>query len=311
MRRSHVLTPGLTLIVVCAVAAVRYPAFLTIENLLNILRQNSMLGIIAAGMSLVILSGGIDLSVGSVASLSGVVAASMSYHGSVPALASAAALGILAGLINGLLVTTVRLQPFVATLATMMAFRGAAFLVAHDTSVRLAKSAALLSFLGRGRWIGVPIPVILLLGVFAVVTFIARRTRLGLHIYSLGDSEEASSLLGMNVQRTKLTAYAISGVLAASAGVLLAARLGAAQPVAATGWELDAISAVVVGGTLLTGGRGSVPATFIGLLLLGVLLNIFNLEGTISPWWQGLLRGALLLVFVIVQRGTRTQPAVA
>ncbi len=297
---------SLALVCVFIVAGIRYPAFLSSENLLNILRQNSMLGLVSLGMTFVILSGGIDLSVGSLVAVGGVVAAEFSYHGSLAAVVFGLAAGGLLGLANGLLIAKARLQPFVVTLAMMIAARGWVLALTHGQSLRLAKAATTLGALGRGHLGPVPIPVLLLLAAFALGALMLAYTGFGHHLVAVGDNEEAAHLLGLNVDRTRIAVYTLSGVLAGAAGVLLASRLGAGQPVAATGWELDAIAAVVVGGTLLTGGQGGVGSTLIGLLLLGSLLNIFNLEGTISSWWQGVLRGLLLLLFVTLQ--ARRQP---
>ncbi len=299
----------LTLICVFVFAGIRYPAFLTTENLLNILRQNSMLGLVSVAMTFVIVSGGIDLSVGSLVAVGGVVAAELSYHGSLAAVLGAIFAAGLLGLVNGLLVAKARLQPFIATLAMMIAARGLALAVTHEQSVRIARTATAFTFLGRGRIAAVPFPVLLVLAAFATGALVLAYTRFGHHVYAVGDNEEAAQLLGLNVDRIKIAVYTLSGVLAGAAGVLLASRLGAAQPVAATGWELDAIAAVVVGGTLLTGGKGGVGSTLIGLLLLASLLNIFNLEGTISSWWQGVLRGVLLLLFVTIQARGKTAQA--
>jgi len=297
----------LALVCVFIFAGIRYPAFLSSENLLNILRQNSMLGLVSVGMTLVILSGGIDLSVGSLVAVGGVVAAEFSYHGSAAGIACGLLAGGLLGLANGVLIAKVRLQPFVATLAMMIAARGFVLAVTHEQSIRIAKTATALTALGRGHVGTVPVPVLLVLAAFALGALVLAYSGFGHHVFAVGGSEEAAHLLGLDVARTKIAVYTLSGVLAGAAGVLLASRLGAGQPVAATGWELDAIAAVVVGGTLLTGGQGGVGSTLIGLLLLGSLLNIFNLEGTISSWWQGVLRGVLLLLFVSLQ--ARSKPS--
>lgn len=298
---------SLALVCVFLLAGIRYPAFLSSENLLNILRQNSMLGLVSLGMTFVILSGGIDLSVGSLVAVGGVAAAEFSYHGSLAAITCGLLAGGLLGLANGVLIARARLQPFVVTLAMMIAARGLVLAVTHEQSIRIAKTATALSALGRGHLGAVPVPVLLLLAAFALGALMLAYTGFGHHIFAVGDNEEAAHLLGLNVDRTRIAVYTLSGVLAGAAGVLLASRLGAGQPVAGTGWELSAIAAVVVGGTLLTGGQGGVGSTLIGLLLLGSLLNIFNLEGTISSWWQGVLRGVLLLLFVALQ--ARREPS--
>jgi ribose/xylose/arabinose/galactoside ABC-type transport system permease subunit len=289
------------LVAVCIFGFVRYEAFLTPENLLNVLRQNSMLGMVALGMTMVILTGGIDLSVGSVLALAGIVAASLSPRGTFVAVTGGLLAGALLGVLNGVLITRARIQPFIVTLAMMIAARGVALGLTGENSVRVDRAAQGFMWLGRGRLLGVPVPVWLAALAFAAGWVVLRYTRFGRYVYAAGDHPDAARLLGLKVDRVLIATYAISGVLAALAGVVLAGRLGAGQPVAGNGYELDAIAAVVVGGTLLSGGQGGVGSTVVGVLLLGVIFNLFNLEGTITPWWQGVLRGVFLLGVVVVQ----------
>jgi ribose/xylose/arabinose/galactoside ABC-type transport system permease subunit len=298
LQRSGALV---ALVIACVVGAMRYYAFLSPENLLNVLRQNSMLGLVALGMTFVILTGGIDLSVGALLAVAGVVAAKLASHGSFVACVGGIASALLLGVINGTLITKVRIQPFIVTLAMMIAARGAALAATGEQSVSLGNDASGLIWLGRGDVGGLPVPVILLLLAYAIGWVALRYTRFGRYVFAIGDSEEAARLMGLPADRIVIATYALSGALAGLAGVVLAARLGAGQPVAGTGWELDAIAAVVVGGTLLTGGQGGAGATLIGVLLLGVIFNLFNLEGTISPWWQWVLRGVFLLFVVVIQ----------
>ncbi|HEX9940100.1 MAG TPA: ABC transporter permease [Longimicrobium sp.] len=289
------------LIAVCLFGFIRYEAFLTPENLLNVLRQNSMLGMVALGMTMVILTGGIDLSVGSVLAMAGIVAASLSPQGTAVAVAGGLLAGALLGTLNGVLITKARIQPFIVTLAMMIAARGVALGLTGENSVRVDRAAEGFMWLGRGRMLGVPVPVWLAALAFAIGWVVLRYTRFGRYVYAAGDHQDAARLLGLKVDRVLIATYAISGVLAALAGVVLAGRLGAGQPVAGNGYELDAIAAVVVGGTLLSGGQGGVGSTVVGVLLLGVIFNLFNLEGTITPWWQGVMRGVFLLGVVVVQ----------
>ncbi|HEY7771419.1 MAG TPA: ABC transporter permease, partial [Longimicrobium sp.] len=268
------------LIVVCLFGAIRYAPFATPENLLNVLRQNSMLGMVALGMTMVILTGGIDLSVGSVLALAGIVAAVLSPQGTLVAVAGGLAAGAVLGTINGVLITKARIQPFIVTLAMMIAARGVALGVTEENSVRVDRAAQGFMWLGRGRMMGIPVPVVMTALAFLIGWVVLRYTRFGRYVYAAGDHQDAARLLGLQVDRVLIATYAISGVLAAMAGIVLAGRLGAGQPVAGTGWELDAIAAVVVGGTLLSGGQGGVGSTVVGVLLLGVIFNLFNLEGT-------------------------------
>lgn len=293
------------LVLVAVFAFARYERFLTEENLTNVLRQNSMLGLVALGMTFVILTGGIDLSVGSLVAVAGVVAASLAGRGVLVALAAGIGLAAALGVLNGLVIAKARIQPFIVTLAMMIAARGLALVYTGEKTISVPRGAEGFSELGRGRvdlgLFSIPYPVLILLAAYAVAWLVLNYTRFGRHTYALGDSEEAARLLGLNVGRVTVGVYALSGAMAGLAGVLLASRLGTGQPVAAVGWELDAIAAVVVGGTLLTGGQGGIGSTLVGMLLLALLFNIFNLEGWISPWWQLVLRGLILLAVVIVQ----------
>ena len=296
------------LVTACIVGTARYEAFLTTENISNVLRQNSMLGLVALGMTFVILTGGIDLSVGALLAVSGVAAAMVSSHGAVLSIIVGTGAAALLGLTNGLLITKARIQPFIATLAMMIATRGAALAATAEQSINISADASGLSWLARGSIGSVPAPIALLIVAYAAGALLLRYTRFGRGMYAIGDDAHAAQLMGLRTDRILLGTYALSGALAGLAGVVLAARLGAGQPVAGTGWELDAIAAVVVGGTALTGGEGGAWPTLVGVLLLGVIFNLFNLEGTISPWWQWVLRGGFLLCVVVVQ-GSRAKRA--
>jgi ribose transport system permease protein len=279
----------------------RYASFLTTENLLNVVRQNSMVGLVALGMTFVILTGGIDLSVGAVLAVAGVAAVYAAPYGTLAAILAGVGVAAFIGLLNGLLIAKARIQPFITTLAMMIAARGLALAVTSENSIPLAPGARGLEWLGRGEIGPLPVPVVLIVVAFALSWLVLHYTRFGRHVYAVGDSLDAARLLGLKVDRVLILTYMLSGAFAGLAGVLLASRLGAAQPVAGTGWELDAIAAVVVGGTVLTGGQGGAGLTLTGVLLLGVILNLLNLEGTISPWWQWVIRGAFLLAVVVVQ----------
>lgn len=287
------------LAIVCIAGFVRYEAFLTPENLLNILRQNSVIGLLALGMTFVILTGGIDLSVGALLAVAGVIAANLAERGLIIALVAAVTATTVLGLINGAVIAKARIQPFIVTLAMMIAARGLALAATGEQTVRIANQD--FTWLGRGSIGFLPVPIVILVIAFAVGWLILNQTRFGRNVFAVGDNDEAARLMGLNVSRVTIAVYAISGALAGLAGVMLASRLGAGQPVAGTGYELDAIAAVVIGGTLLTGGQGSAVSTLLGVLLLGVIFNLFNLEGTISPWWQSVLRGAILLFVVVAQ----------
>lgn len=292
----------LMLLSLAVFASFRYETFLTPLNLMNIMRQNSMLAIVALGMTIVILSGGIDLSVGSLVALGGVVAAMLAPQGSFVAIVGGIASTTLLGVVNGLLVSRARLQPFVVTLFTASAARGLALSLTEEKSIAVPSAASGFVWLGRGFIGFVPVPVLIVALLYFAAWFMLHRSRLGLHIFAIGNNEEASRLMGVNPNQVKLAVYTFSGLLSGLAGIILAGRLGAGQPVAAFGWETDAIAATVMGGTFLTGGQGTVFPTLVGVLLLGMMYNLLNLEGTITPWWQLVLRGAFLLLVVLFQQ---------
>jgi len=305
LRLAKLLTSQGVLLILLSLAvfaSFRYETFLTPVNLMNIMRQNSMLAIVALGMTIVILSGGIDLSVGALVALGGVVAAMLAGQGSFVAIVGGIAATTFLGVVNGLLVTRARLQPFVVTLFTASAARGLALSITEEKSVAVSSAATGFVWLGRGFIGSVPVPVLIVALLYFAAWFMLHRSQLGLHIFAIGNNEEASRLMGVNPNRVKLAVYTFSGLLSGLAGVILAGRLGAGQPVAAFGWETDAIAATVMGGTFLAGGQGSVFPTLVGVLLLGMMYNLLNLEGTITPWWQLVLRGAFLLLVVLFQQ---------
>ncbi|HEX8492076.1 MAG TPA: ABC transporter permease [Pyrinomonadaceae bacterium] len=296
------------LILVCIFASVRYGtflddgSFLTAQNLLNVVAQNSMVGLIALGMTFVILTGGIDLSVGSLLAVGGVIAALLAGNNFAVVLVVAIGATTLLGLVNGLVIAKVRIQPFIVTLAMMIAARGLALRLAEEKPIEIKNMSAGFSWLWQGVIGPIPVPIIILILAYVTGWVVLNHTRFGRHVYALGDNEEAARLMGLNVGRVTLGVYALSGALAGLAGVIMASRLGSGQPVAGMGFELDAIAAVVVGGTLLTGGQGGVGSTLVGVLLLGVLFNILNNEGDwIGSYWQGVLRGIFLLAVVVIQ----------
>ena len=289
------------LVVVCLAATIRYETFLTPENLANVLRQNSMAGLLALGMGVAILSGGLDLSVGAMLAVGAVTAAALSGHGLAVAAIGAAGAAAAVGAINGLIISKAGVPPFVATLVTGMAARGVLLTMTGEASVKLAAGSAGLKWLGRG-WVGpVPVPALVLFGATAVVGVMLARTRFGRHVYAVGDDPDAARLLGLNVDRVLVGAYALSAGLAGLAGAVLAARVGVGQPTAGYGWELAAITAFVLGATSLGGRPAGAGSTLVGVLLLAVIFNAFNLEGSIPAHWQWVLRGAFLVGVVALQ----------
>jgi ribose/xylose/arabinose/galactoside ABC-type transport system permease subunit len=283
----------------------RYDHFLGSYNVLSLLRYNSMFALVALGMCFVIMTGGIDLSVGSTAALGSVVAAILSPYGAVSGLLGGMAAGLAIGLLNGLIVTRLGILPFIATLATMLAASGTALLLAGNQSVSVSYETSFTD-LGQGDFLGFPIPAWIALVVYLAGSLALNYTAFGRHVLAVGGGEDAARLMGLPADRTKLVVYAASGTLAGLAGVILAAQFGAGQPIEGVGWELFAIASVVVGGTLLTGGVGSVGATLAGVLLLGLIFNILNFENglgwiSLSAYWQSVIRGAFLLLVVILQ----------
>jgi ribose/xylose/arabinose/galactoside ABC-type transport system permease subunit len=283
--------------------AVYAPQFLSVPNLVNIALSIAITGILAVGMTAVILTGGIDLSVGSVAALAGVVAALIAandFAGSV-ALASVAALGVglAVGVFNGVMVAWFRVPPFVTTLAMLTICRGLAFVLTGGRAV--GNLPAGFGLFGREHVLGVPVPVILMLLVFAAGWFILRRMTFGRYVYAVGGNREAAFLAGVNVKGVTMLVYILNGLLVGLAGLVLASRLGAGVPNAGIQYELDVIAAVVVGGTSLNGGRGSVIATLWGAVFIGVLNNGLNLAG-IDPYMQRIALGAVILLAVLADQ---------
>lgn len=285
--------------------ALRYDRFLSVFNVMSVLRYNAMFALVALGMCFVIMTGGIDLSVGTVAALGSVAAALASPHGFLPALGAGIGVGVAAGLINAILITRAGLLPFIATLCTMLAASGTALLLAHNTTVTVDYDSGI-TVLGQGSWGKAPIPAIITGVAYLAGIVVLNYTATGRTVLAVGGGEDATRLMGLRADRTKFIVYVVSGALAGLAGVILAAQFGAGQPTEGVGWELFAIASVVVGGTLLTGGSGSILSTLAGVLLLGILFNVLNFENgmgvfSLSAYWQNVVRGLFLLVVVLVQ----------
>ena len=302
------LGPFLALLVLCLGLAILSPDFLTIANLFDVMRQVSINAIIAFGMTLVILLGGIDLSVGSILAVSSLVIALLMKAGDATALATL--IGVLCGAVmgaaNGLLVTKGRVAPFIATLGMMTLLRGVALVLCQGSPVS-GFSGQIFSALGGGYLARlIPLPVVWMLLLFAILWFVLDRTVFGRHIYATGGNSEAAALSGVNVDRVQILVYTLSGLTAAIAGVILTSRLDSAQPTAGAGYELDAITAVVLGGTSLAGGRGWIFGTLLGALLIGVLNNGLNLIG-ISAFYQQVIKGSVILLAVLLDRAQKSE----
>jgi ribose transport system permease protein len=287
------------------VVAILSPSFFTVANLLNVFRQTSINAVIAAGMTFVILTGGIDLSVGSILAFSGAVAASCLASGQsmIVTVILTLIIGAGVGLLNGIIISKGKLQPFIATLATMTILRGATLVFTDGKPISVGTSEGAMAFgkIGGGTMLGIPTPVVIMIVVFLICYYILHQTKIGRHTYALGGNEEATKLSGLNTDKIKIFVYTISGILSAIAGIIITARLFSAQPNAGSGYELDAIAAVVLGGTRLAGGKGKISGTIIGALIIGILSNALNLLN-VSSYFQMIAKGVVILIAVLLDR---------
>ncbi|GAA0225084.1 hypothetical protein GCM10010492_24070 [Saccharothrix mutabilis subsp. mutabilis] len=287
------------LLVLVVALSLLAPSFLSTQNLLNVGVQAAVVAVLAFGSTFVIVSGGIDLSVGSVAALSAMVGAWSSAEAGLPgpvALLLGLATGVVAGLVNGALVSYGKLPAFIATLAMLSVARGLTLVVSQGSPTT---TPDVVSFLGSNLTPFLPVPLLVMLVFFGVTGFVLSRTYSGRAMYAIGGNEEAARLSGIDVRRQKLVIYALSGLFAAVAGMLLAGRLSSAGPQAAVGYELDAIAAVVIGGASLSGGVGRATGTLVGALVLAVLRNGLN-QLQVSPFWQQVVIGAVIALAVLL-----------
>lgn len=309
----------IALVFLVIVISIVSPEFRTASNFLNLLRQASFNGLIAFGMTCVILSDGIDLSVGSTFALSAIICAELIVSGVPTGLAMLISLvvGTALGVISGVLVTKGRLQPFIATLITMTAYRGLSMIITDGKPIsRLVASIEteggqfLFKAVGKGNlefgpetnpWFSIPIPVIILLIALAIFWFVLHKTTFGRKIYATGSNAKCANLVGVNTSKTKIAVYAISGFMAALAGLIMISRLDSAQPTLGDGFELDAIAAVALGGTSMSGGRGKIIGTFAGVLIIAVLNNGLNILG-VGSYYQEVIKAIVILVAVLSDR---------
>lgn len=293
---------GVGLILLSIILSFASPYFLTRNNLINLVRQISLYAIIAFGMTFVILTGGIDLSVGSIVAVTGTFAAGFMKGGTPVWLSVLIGLGIaiLFGLFNGLVISNTRIPAIIVTLSSMSIGRGAALLYSNGYPISGLPSN--FTSFGRGYWGPIPIPVYVMVAIFIITYIIISHTRFGRYVYALGGSEETVRLSGIAVKKVKTMVYIISGFMAGISGMLLASRLGSGQPLSGDGWELDAIAAVVVGGTDIAGGRGTIVGTIIGSFIIGVLNNGLNLLN-VSPYLQLVVKGFVIVSAVLVRAG--------
>ncbi|MDQ0428130.1 ribose transport system permease protein [Planomicrobium stackebrandtii] len=301
------IAPFIGLILIIVIITILNPGFLSVSNLMNVLRQVSINALIAFGMTFVILTGGIDLSVGATLALTGAVTAGMMASGIDPifAMLLGLLLGAVLGAINGIIIAKGKVAPFIATLATMTIYRGLTLVYTDGRPISGLGDSLTFQMLGKGYFLGIPIPVVTMIASFGILYFILKKTTFGRRVYAIGGNEEASILSGINADRIKIYVYSLLGLLAALASLILTSRLNSAQPTAGEMFELDAIAAVVLGGTSLTGGRGWIVGTLIGALIIGVLNNGLNLIG-VPSFFQQVVKGAVILLAVLLDRKKTT-----
>ena len=291
------------LVALFAIIACLNSSFVEPGNLKNLLRQVSINALISFGMTFVILTGGIDLSVGSILALSSALMGSLIVGGMNPivAIIVACVIGTGLGAVNGVIVTMGRVAPFIATLATMTVFRGLTLVYTNGNPISgLTEDQGFLDF-GQGYFFGIPVPAVVMLIMFAILHFILTKTPLGRKIYAVGGNEKVSFIAGIKIERIKIFCYSVTGMLCGLAGAILTSRLNSAQPTAGTGYELDAIAAVVLGGTSLSGGKGRIVGTLIGALIIGTLNNGLNILN-VSSFYQQVVKGIVILLAVLADR---------
>ncbi|MBT2668441.1 MULTISPECIES: ABC transporter permease [Bacillaceae] len=295
--------PLLALVLLFIVITVLNPSFMEPNNILNLLRQTSINALIAFGMTFIILTGGIDLSVGSILALSSALMAGMMVSGLDPILAILVGilLGAIMGVINGILVSKGKMAPFIVTLATMTIFRGLTLVYTDGKPITGIGDSEMFQMLGRGYFLGLPVPAVVMVIAFLILWFLLHKTSFGRKTYAIGGNERASRISGIKVDRVKVAIYGLAGTMAAIAGAILTSRLNSAQPTAGQSYEMDAIAAVVLGGTSLSGGKGRLFGTLVGVLIIGTLNNGMNLLG-VSSFYQQVVKGAVILIAVLLDR---------
>jgi ribose transport system permease protein len=289
------------LALLCVILSFTAPNFLEVSNLLNVLKQVSIIAILAAGMTIVILTGGIDLSVGSTVALSGVVSVMASVAGVNTFLAMLIGIGTgyAVGLINGVLTAKAKLPAFIVTLGSFTYVRGLAYVISGGYPIALQATG--FKFVGAGYIFGIPVPIYIMVVVYVIMFLVLKYTMFGRHIYAIGGNQEAARLTGIKVEKSLINVYSISGLLAGLGGVVLAGRLYSGQPTAGQMYELDAIAAVILGGTSLTGGVGKIQGTIIGVLIMGVISNGLTLMD-VNYYWQLVVKGGVIITAVLIDR---------
>ncbi|WP_424768596.1 ABC transporter permease [Paenibacillus sp. sgz302251] len=297
MKRLNNQLPLITLVILIIAGSLLSDRFLSLQNLINLVQFAAETGIIAVGMAFVIFTGGIDLSVGSIVALAAVVSASTQQMGVGGVLLLCATLGALIGLINGLVITKARVEPFMATLAMMAIVRAVTLWITNGGPVLKPVSASYQAI--AGEVLGIPLPAIYLIVIFIFGYILLNRMPFGRHVLAVGGGEETARLFGVKVENVKLAVYTLSGVLAALAGALITARIGMGEPRSGYNFELTAIAIVIVGGTYLLGGRGTIGGTFIGAMIFAVILNLMNLMD-VSAYIQPIVRGLIIIIAALL-----------
>jgi Ribose/xylose/arabinose/galactoside ABC-type transport systems, permease components len=284
-------------VVLCAAISIASPEFLAKQNILNLLRQSSIIGVIATGMTFVIISGNFDVSVGAIAAFSGAIAARLLGTGQnlIVALTVPLMVGCAIGCINGILVAKISIPSLIATMAMVTIVKGSILIFTGGYPITASGNS--FAFIGNGYFIGVPVPVLIFFAGILAAFIILIKTRFGRRVYSVGGNSEASRLSGINIDFYKISVFIINGYMAALAGIILCSRVGVATPDAGANYDLDAIASVVIGGTSIQGGEGSVLRTIIGVLLMSVISNGFNLLG-VNMYFQYIIRGLIILAAV-------------
>ena len=300
----------LILLVICVFATILSPSFLSVTNLFNVFKQITVAGIVGCGMTFVILTGGIDLSVGSILGLSGVLASGVlaSTGNTAVAVAVSPTVGIACGAVNGFFVSVCGIPPFISTLGMMTLLRGVILVYTKGSPIPIKSDAY--KFFGKGSIAGIPVPVIILIIVFLLAHYILTQTSYGRSVYAVGGNREAARLSGIRVKTSEFLVYTLNGLMCGMAGLILTARLGSAQSTSGTGIEMDAIAAVILGGTSLSGGVGFVLPTVVGAMIMGIIDNILTLMN-VNPHATNIVKGAVILIAVLVDKKVKDLSAKA
>ena len=310
MYNINVYRSVLILFVMCVVASILSPSFLNVTNIFNVFKQITVSGIVACGMTFVILTGGIDLSVGSIVGLAGAMSAGvLAATGNIfLATITGIGIGLVCGSANGLLVSRCGIPPFIATLGMMTLLRGCVLIYTQGSPIAVKSDG--FKFIGKGDVFGIPVPVLILIVLFLLGHFILTKTRFGRNVYAFGGNKEAARLSGICVKKTEWLVYTISGLLAGVAAIVLTARLGSAQSTSGSGIEMDAIAAVILGGTSLSGGTGFVLPTIVGAMIMGIIDNILTLMN-VNPHATNIVKGAVIIIAVLVDKKVKDLSAKA